>query len=971
MGNFSSTGEWQSSLVRTAILDSCSLSPSDLSSVLGHPAGTRLLMGYVSPHCDFPAVAAQLRALSPADTAIILVSSAGELCGGAAGSPYCTAEAPWNRIVLQSFSCELLAEVAVFAIPLPSEDIRAGRQRLSCEDRLHRLAESLEHVIPPVGSSYRDTFVLTFVDGLSHCENYLMEAIYRSGRFPFLFVGGSAGGKLDFLHTYLFDGRQVLEDHAILCFTKLAPGMRYAPFKTQNFRSTGTSFVVTDASPDLRIVRSVFDPATMEEVSFVAALASTLRCASKELEARLTRMTFGVEVNGEMFVRSVASFNPVDGSAAFFCDVDLGDRLYLLEASDFLGTLTADFQRFLAGKPAPIGAIFNDCILRRLNNPNQLAQVETFHGFPLAGFSTFGEMFGININQTLTSIFLFGPDGGFADDVIDRFPIHYSAFRSFFDTRKANRLGTLNGVHREQERVERALRREHELSQAAIDSMPGIFCLQNAAGQLVLWNRNLEAVTGFSESELKGQVFIDLLAEKHRMGGKAQFDRALSDGQADAEVNLLTRDGDAVPHYLSIRRVILDGERYITTVGIDITERKRVEAALRASRTRMKQITDSLIEGVVVVDAAGQLVFVNPSAKHLLGCDGLAGGVEGYPVDELFRLREHGRDLSFNDSPWRRSAADCITVGEDDAVFVTFSGKALSVAYTCAPLQEGAGRPSSVISFRDMTALKHAQREALQSSRLASVGQLAAGIAHEINTPIQYIGDNLRYMRKAVDRLKLFFEENPPPDHAATKFKLASLMRELPSAVAESLDGVTQIGRIVLSMKEFSHPGTTNKGPTDINRALETTLTVTRNVWKHVASMETQLDQDLPPVLCHAGEINQVFLNLIVNAAQAIEASGKVPGTITVSTARFGDQVEISVSDTGAGIPTEIRDKIFDPFFTTKEVGKGTGQGLAICHNVVVTKHHGQMMVENLEREGARFAVRLPIADASGSDIGA
>ena len=195
-------------------------------------------------------------------------------------------------------------------------------------------------------------------------------------------------------------------------------------------------------------------------------------------------------------------------------------------------------------------------------------------------------------------------------------------------------------------------------------------------------------------------------------------------------------------------------------------------------------------------------------------------------------------------------------------------------------------------------------------------------------------------------------------------------MEELPKAVGESLDGVTQIARIVSSMKEFSHPGSSGKTATDINRAIENTLTVSRNVWKHVASVERSFDPGLPPVPCHAGEMNQVLLNLVVNAAQAIESSGKpLPGVITIVTRADGDQVEITVRDSGGGVPKGIRERIFDPFFTTKAVGKGTGQGLAICRDVVVTKHGGSIDVGGDDGSGAIFTLRLPLDGAvSGSE---
>jgi len=407
---------------------------------------------------------------------------------------------------------------------------------------------------------------------------------------------------------------------------------------------------------------------------------------------------------------------------------------------------------------------------------------------------------------------------------------------------------------------------------------------------------------------------------------------------------------------------------------------------LRASQEMLKRITDNLVEGVIVVDEAGDLAFANPSAARILEvADGVAA-IEGCPIDTLLRLRTAASDVLFRSSPWSKAMAEGNIIEDDDGVFVLPSGRTVPVAYACAGLPGNGDSGRALISFRDIGALKRAQHEAMQSARLVSVGQLAAGIAHEINTPVQYIGDNLRYIDRGVDTLlrvanagrRLAEEAAEAPilgdsirrfELAVTTAKLPRLTEELPMAIHESLDGVTQIARIVLSMKEFSHPGTSDKVATDMNRAIENTLTVTRNVWKHVATVERRFDPELPPVPCHAGEINQVILNLVVNAAQAIESSGKpLPGTITISTRCDGDWVEIEVGDSGTGIPDAIRERIFDPFFTTKEVGKGTGQGLAICRDVVVTKHGGTLEIGGAKGEGAVFTVRLPIDGGDTKD---
>ena len=267
--------------------------------------------------------------------------------------------------------------------------------------------------------------------------------------------------------------------------------------------------------------------------------------------------------------------------------------------------------------------------------------------------------------------------------------------------------------------------------------------------------------------------------------------------------------------------------------------------------------------------------------------------------------------------------------------------------------------------------LRHAQK-------LEALGTLASGIAHEINTPAQYIGDNLRFLldsfagigtvldaalalRAAVGDDPRMTELAATESGAIAAVDLDFLRDEIPTAIAQSIDGVSRISQIVQAVKEFSHPDTKEVGATDLNHAIGTALTVSRNQWKHVAEVTTDLSPTLPLVLCRAGEINQVLLNLIVNAAHAIEARGADMGRISLSTAQRDDAVEIRIADTGTGIPPSLVERIFDPFFTTKAPGKGTGQGLAICHTIVVQKHRGSIRVETIPGEGTTFIIRLPL----------
>ena len=266
--------------------------------------------------------------------------------------------------------------------------------------------------------------------------------------------------------------------------------------------------------------------------------------------------------------------------------------------------------------------------------------------------------------------------------------------------------------------------------------------------------------------------------------------------------------------------------------------------------------------------------------------------------------------------------------------------------------------------------LRHAQK-------LESIGQLAAGIAHEINTPTQYIGDNIRFLLDSfndLNRIEPLYESlldksRDLPEaleeisQARNAVDVNFLRQEIPAAIAQASEGVERVTKLVQAMKDFSHPGSDVKTPTDINRSIDSTLTVCRNEWKYQADLVTDFADDLPQVPCLPAEFNQVVLNLIINAAHAMETKAKEgeKGRLTVSTKSTGDHVEVRVQDTGCGIPEKIRDRIFDPFFTTKGVGRGTGQGLAIARSIIVDKHAGSIAVESCVGEGTTFIVRLPL----------
>jgi two-component system, NtrC family, sensor kinase len=281
---------------------------------------------------------------------------------------------------------------------------------------------------------------------------------------------------------------------------------------------------------------------------------------------------------------------------------------------------------------------------------------------------------------------------------------------------------------------------------------------------------------------------------------------------------------------------------------------------------------------------------------------------------------------------------------------------------------------------REMHVRLRMEAELRHRHKLEAVGRLASGVAHEINTPVQYVQHSVAFARQSVDELLGLVEElnevqrsvlkgapSLPAAIAAGKkedaLDLPYLNEHLPKALNSAREGLERIAEIVRSMKQFAHPGSAVSSPADLNDAIRNTLLVARGEYKHVARVELELGE-LPQVKCHVGEINQALLNIIVNAAHAI---GEVAtgtdrkGVIRIRTFREDTHVVVAIADTGGGIPDDIRDRIFDPFFTTKEVGKGTGQGLYIARSIVVEKHGGHLTLETQAGVGTTFFIRLPI----------
>ncbi len=423
---------------------SLSCLPEQLAAVRLVPT---YIAGFVSPHLDVDAVARLVNQRFP-QAALSLCTTSGELCGEGERL-YCETGNQWDRIVLQFFDASVIASAEIVQVPLESQDIRGQGSRLNMAERIARLTASIKRLQVRTPIDHRDTLAYVMFDGLSASESFFMEALYESGRFPCLFVGGSAGGKLDFKSTRLHDGKRSYENHALIVFLKCARNTRFGVFKSQNFEPTNYSLSVLSASLEERYISQVVDERGNIR-SMVAALCERLACQPRELEARLADYSFAIRVGEELFVRSIARIDLEAERVHLFCDVASGEELVMVKRTPIIEATRRDFERFMQGKQGrPLAGLLNDCILRRLNNGRDLGGMGgVFQNIPVTGFSTFGEILGLNLNQTLTAVFFFRvtDNASFRDEYTDSFVTYHSEFVAFFLRRQIKKLNGLSHV---------------------------------------------------------------------------------------------------------------------------------------------------------------------------------------------------------------------------------------------------------------------------------------------------------------------------------------------------------------------------------------------------------------------------------------------------------------------------------------------------------------------------------------------
>jgi PAS domain S-box-containing protein len=452
-------------------------------------------------------------------------------------------------------------------------------------------------------------------------------------------------------------------------------------------------------------------------------------------------------------------------------------------------------------------------------------------------------------------------------------------------------------------------------------------------------------------------------------------------GDLDTPINIEARDelGRVVHAFDNLARRLREEW---AQAQLETKRAIEAETRVREGEARNHLILESALDGVVTLNSESKVTWCNRQAEKMFGWTN--DEVLGQQIAALIMPTR-------TQSPPRSLEQTLISSGGqsfNQRVEVTArraDGQEFPVELSITLAEPGSDCAFSVF-IRDITERKKLELELRQAQKLESVGRLAAGVAHEINTPVQFVNDNVHFLRDGInDFAQVLGKYRSLHDAVVTggaaadaaldakqaehEADLDYLLENMPSAVDRSLEGLQRVATIVRSMKEFAHPDRKEMSSVDLNQAIQSTLVIAKNEYKYVAVVDTEFDE-LPRVTCHVGDVNQVILNIIVNAAHAIGdvvAGSGDRGRITVRTRHDGEWVEIRIGDTGGGIAEAVRDRIFDPFFTTKDVGKGTGQGLAISRSVITEKHGGTLTFETELGVGTTFIVRLPIDGRPGA----
>ncbi len=501
------------------------------------------------------------------------------------------------------------------------------------------------------------------------------------------------------------------------------------------------------------------------------------------------------------------------------------------------------------------------------------------------------------------------------------------------------------------------------------DEMADLVAVVDKAERIIRVNRTLSGLLGAPPEACMGQLYYPFVHGRSVPFPDCPYAAFMADDQKHVGEVYWPHLGG---HFaVSVTPIFDERQQSIGCLNIarDITRDKTMGDELLRIRTAL----DDCASAVVLLDMERCVVYVNMAFGFLFGhtrdqikeVHFAAHWRDSERVPEVFAALAEGQ-------PWNEEAA-----------MIGRSGREFPASVRGTPVLDDEFMTTGMLFvIDDLSERKRLEAQVLQAQNMQSIGRLASGVAHEISTPLRYIGDNARFLEDGVtDLLQIIgllenwlesHEQGPGSPDALRAIRkaiddadLAYLAEEIPLAFRQSQEGIERVTTILLAMRQFSHPGQTEKIFTDLHQTIESAITLTRGKWHPVCQLKTHFTPGLPEVPCLPVEFGQVMINMIVNAtdaiAEATEGKAGHQGRITISTMQQDDCIEIRIADTGGGVPKEAADRLFEPFFTTKDVGRGTGQGLSIAHAVIVEKHGGTLTFESDEGVGTEFTIRLPL----------
>ncbi len=516
-----------------------------------------------------------------------------------------------------------------------------------------------------------------------------------------------------------------------------------------------------------------------------------------------------------------------------------------------------------------------------------------------------------------------------------------------------------------------------ERFQGIAKASPVGIIITDLEGNQLYANERMHELTGMDTTETAGQGWFRRIHPDNRASLQSNWYSGRAITTDRMEFRIFDKDNNEIwvfGQIVDLKSSTGDKVGYVATLT-DITQIKEAEV----EHKRLTAAIDQAAESIMITDLDGIITYVNPGFER----------ITGYSRKEIIGQNPRVLSSGEHDTDFYKDLWETITTGRIwSGRFINQQkdGQRYTQETTIGPIRDENDVTFSYVCVgRDISDQLIVEAQLRQAQKLESIGELAAGIAHEINTPTQYVSTNTQFLEESFATLMGMLERSNQlvkgvqskqthdellllADIAIDEKELKYLSEDVPVAIAESETGLKRIAEIVQSVKQLAHPGEISKNYHSLNDIIKNAVTVSSNEWKYVAGIDLDLEKNLPEIHCLKGEVGQVVLNLIINSAHAIEAkigtNSEEKGRITIQTYQDGEWGIFKVTDTGSGMPKEVVERAFDPFFTTKEVGKGTGQGLAITHNVIVNMHGGSIDVETEEGAGTTFIIALPFKEA-------